>query len=85
MSHGAHPSLWFRCWPPSFPMCNHTLLLLLLLSCFPRPQAAAVVVSRVAVTTTLAAGAGGLVALAWRYFTSSTWDVVLACHGALAG
>lgn len=43
------------------------------------------VVSRVAVTTTLSAGAGGLVALSWRYFTNSTWDLVLACNGALAG
>ncbi|GFR49915.1 hypothetical protein Agub_g12023 [Astrephomene gubernaculifera] len=48
-------------------------------------RAAAIVVSRVAVTTTLSAATAGLVTLFWRYFQSSTWDTVLVCNGCLGG
>ncbi|GLC39289.1 hypothetical protein PLESTB_001573800 [Pleodorina starrii] len=46
---------------------------------------AAVVVSRVAVTTTLSAASAGLATLFWRYLKSSTWDTVLVCNGCLGG
>nr|AAM43910.1 putative amt protein [Chlamydomonas reinhardtii] len=47
--------------------------------------ASAIVVSRVAVTTTLSAGAAGLTGLFWRYMRTSTWDTVLVCNCCLAG
>eukprot|EP00198_Chlamydomonas_reinhardtii_P012238 XP_001701575.1 ammonium transporter [Chlamydomonas reinhardtii] len=43
--------------------------------------ASAIVVSRVAVTTTLSAGAAGLTGLFWRYMRTSTWDTVLSRDG----
>ncbi|EFJ40601.1 hypothetical protein VOLCADRAFT_84428 [Volvox carteri f. nagariensis] len=46
---------------------------------------AAVVVSRVAVTTTLSAASAGLTTLFLRYAMSSTWDTVLVCNGCLGG
>ncbi|KAG2428008.1 hypothetical protein HXX76_011994 [Chlamydomonas incerta] len=48
-------------------------------------KASAIVVSRVAVTTTLSAGAAGLTGLFWRYMRTSTWDTVLVCNCCLAG
>ncbi|GIL80591.1 hypothetical protein Vretimale_15918 [Volvox reticuliferus] len=45
----------------------------------------AVVVSRVAVNTTLSAATAGLTTLFVRYFQSATWDTVLVCSGCLGG
>ncbi|GIL63333.1 hypothetical protein Vafri_17292 [Volvox africanus] len=45
----------------------------------------AVVVSRVAVNTTLSAATAGLVTLFVRYIKSATWDTVLVCSGCLGG
>ncbi|KAG2455060.1 hypothetical protein HYH02_000885 [Chlamydomonas schloesseri] len=48
-------------------------------------QAAATVVSRVAVTTALAGGAGGISMLFYKFLTVRAWDVVATCNGILAG
>ncbi|PNW84804.1 hypothetical protein CHLRE_03g159254v5 [Chlamydomonas reinhardtii] len=48
-------------------------------------QAAATVVSRVAVTTALAGGAGGISMLFYKFLTVKAWDVVATCNGILAG
>ncbi|PNH05672.1 Ammonium transporter 1 member 2 [Tetrabaena socialis] len=48
-------------------------------------DASAIIVSRITVTTTLAAATSGLVTLFWRYFSTSNWDTILVCNGCLAG
>ncbi|KAG2487431.1 hypothetical protein HYH03_013998 [Edaphochlamys debaryana] len=48
-------------------------------------RSACVIVSRVAVATTLSAGTAGLTTLMLRYLKSGTWDCVLVCNGCLAG
>ena len=42
-------------------------------------------VARTAVTTTLAAAAGGVTTLGIKYYTDGIWDLVSVCNGLLAG
>eukprot|EP00201_Polytomella_parva_P021213 CAMPEP_0175043048 /NCGR_PEP_ID=MMETSP0052_2-20121109/2941_1 /TAXON_ID=51329 ORGANISM="Polytomella parva, Strain SAG 63-3" /NCGR_SAMPLE_ID=MMETSP0052_2 /ASSEMBLY_ACC=CAM_ASM_000194 /LENGTH=512 /DNA_ID=CAMNT_0016306005 /DNA_START=304 /DNA_END=1842 /DNA_ORIENTATION=+ len=48
-------------------------------------RGAAVIVSRVAVTTTLSAAGGGVATLLIKFLTSRTWDIPATCNGVLAG
>ncbi|KXZ51498.1 hypothetical protein GPECTOR_12g461 [Gonium pectorale] len=48
-------------------------------------QAAATVVSRIAVCTALAGGAGGIAMLLYKHATTGAWDVIAVCNGILAG
>ena len=42
-------------------------------------------VARTAVTTTLAAAAGGVTTLGIKYYTDGIWDLISVCNGLLAG
>ena len=48
-------------------------------------EVAAVTVSRVAVTTTLSASAGGISVLFYKYFRHHVWDTSAVCNGVLGG
>ena len=48
-------------------------------------EVAAVTVSRIAVTTTLSAAAGGLSVLFFKYLRHRVWDTNAVCNGVLAG